>query len=142
MRHRMEYAPVWLLVRTLGALPRPLARAAGIALARLVYLLRSRLRRVGMRNLEIAFPEMGRAERKRTLRGAFTSLGRQMAEFCLFPRYTRENVSTIAVHDGFENFDEARRRGKGVLFLTGHVGGWEIGSFAQSLHGHAPFPFA
>jgi len=51
MRHRLEYAPVWLLVWVIGLLPRPLARAAGIALARLVHLLHGRLRRVGMRNL-------------------------------------------------------------------------------------------
>ena len=27
-------------------------------------------------------------------------------------------------------------RGKGVLFLTAHFGGWEIGSFAHSLFGN------
>ena len=55
MRHRLEYALVWAIVRSLGALPRPVARAAGMALALLVYLLHGRLRRVGMRNLQIAF---------------------------------------------------------------------------------------
>ena len=31
--------------------------------------------------------------------------------------------------DGFENFDAARRRGKGVLFLTGHMSAWELSLF-------------
>ena len=136
MRERLEYAPVWLLVRVLGLLPRPVARALGIALARLVYALHGRLRRVGMRNLEIAFPEKSVRERRRILVGVFSSLGRLLAEVCRFPSYTRENISQIAVYDGFENYDRAHQRGKGVLFLTAHLGGWEIGSFMHSLHGH------
>lgn len=136
MRHKLEYAPVWLLVKVLGALPRPLSRAAGIVLAHLVYWVHSRLRRVGMRNLEIAFPEKTLAERRRILRGTFTTLGRQLAEFCLFPRYTRETASKVILYDGFENFEAAHRRGKGVIFLTAHFGGWELSSFFHSLSGH------
>jgi KDO2-lipid IV(A) lauroyltransferase len=136
MRHRLEYAPVWLLVRILGVLPRPLARAAGIAIAHAVRLLHRRLTRVGMRNLQLAFPEMPERQRKRILRGVFTSLGRLLAEVCRFPRYTPENVSRVAVYDGLENFLAAEQRGKGVLFLTAHLGGWEVGSFAHSLYGH------
>lgn len=136
MRQRLEYALVWALVRSIGKVPRALARAFGIVLARMVYLLHGRLRRVGMRNLQIAFPERSRRERRRILRGVFTSLGRQLAEFCLFPRYTAENVGQIAIYDGFEHFDAARTRGNGVLFLTAHLGGWEIGSFAHSLYGN------
>lgn len=136
MRHKLEYAPVWLLVRALGALPRPLARAAGIAIGRLVYLAHARLRRVGLRNLDLAFPELPRRRKRAILSALFTSLGRQLAEFCLLPRYSRENVSRAAIYDGFENFEAARARGKGVLFLTAHLGGWELGSFVHSLHGH------
>jgi len=136
MRHRLEYAPVWVLVRILGALPRPLARAMGITLGQTVRLLHPRLSRVAMRNLRLAFPEMPETERRRIVRGVFTSLGRLLAEVCRFPRYTAENVSQVAVYDGLENFLEAERRGKGVLFLTAHLGGWEVGSFAHSLYGH------
>lgn len=136
LRHRLEYAPVWLIVRVLGVLPRRLARAGGIALAWLFYLLHFRLRRVAMRNLQIAFPEKSARERRRIVRKLFTGLGRHLAEFCLFPRYTRQNVSQAAVHDGMENYEVARARGKGVLFLTGHFGGWEVGSFVHSIVGH------
>ncbi len=81
MRQRLEYAPVWLLVRALGLLPRPLARAKAIFLVHLVAWLHPRLRRIGLRNLEIAFPEKPLAERRRILRRMFTNLGRQLAEF-------------------------------------------------------------
>ncbi len=136
MRQRLEYALAWLIVKTIGALPRPIARAAAITLAWKVYVLHIRLRRVGMRNLELAFPQKTQRERARILRGVFTSLGRQLAEICLFPKYTRENVRDVVVYDGFENFEQALARGKGVLFLTGHIGGWELSAFAHSLYGH------
>lgn len=136
LRHRLEYAPVWLIVRVLGTLPRPLARAGGIALAWLFYLLHFRLRSVGMRNLEIAFPEKSAGERRRIIRKLFTGLGRHLAEFCLLPRYTRQDVAQAAVYDGMENYEAARAHGKGVLFLTGHFGGWEIGSLVHSIVGY------
>ena len=136
MRHRLEYALVWMIVKGLGALPRSLARAAGISLAYLVYVFHIRLRQVGMQNLAMAFPQKKTGERRRILRGEFISLGRQLAEVCLFPTYTRENVSRVVVYDGFENFERALARGKGVLFLTAHLGGWELSAFAHSLQGH------
>src|ERR1700732_2465523 len=136
MRQRLEYAAAWPFIKILGMLPRPLARAAGIGLARVVYLLHVRLRQGGMRNLSLAFPEKTEAERTRILRGEFDSLGRQLAEVCHFPKYTRENVERVVVYDGLENYERAHARGKGVLFLTAHFGGWELSAFTHSLHGH------
>ncbi len=106
------------------------------AIALLFYNVHRRLRKVGLRNLDMAFRPMSRSEKLKILRTLFRGLGRQMAEFALFPHYTKENMSQVAVYDGFQNFAEAQARGKGVLFLTGHFGGWEIGSFVHSLHGH------
>ena len=136
MRQRLEYALAWVIIKTLGALPRSLSRAAAIALSWTIYLVHVRLRHVGMRNLKLAFPEKTRRERARILRGVFTSLGRQLAEVCLFPTYTLENVGKVVVYDGFENFERALARGKGVLFLTAHLGAWELSAFTHSLYGH------
>jgi KDO2-lipid IV(A) lauroyltransferase len=136
MRRKLEYAAAWPFIKILGVLPRPLSRAFAIALAQVVYLLHFRLRQVGMRNLAMVFPEKSGAERARILRGVFTSLGRQLAELCQFPRYTTTNVDEVVVYDGLENYERAYARGKGVLFLTAHFGGWELSAFAHSLHGH------
>ncbi len=136
MRQRFEYVAAWLIIKPLGILPRSLARAFALSLARMVYLLHPRLRRVGMRNLELAFPEKTASERARILRGEFTSLGRQLAEVCRFPKYTLNNINNVIVYEGFENYERAFARGKGVLFLTAHFGGWELSAFAHSLHGH------
>ncbi|MFZ1140157.1 MAG: lysophospholipid acyltransferase family protein [Candidatus Sulfotelmatobacter sp.] len=136
MRRKLEYAAAWPFIKILGLMPRPLSRAFAIGLAQVVYLLHFRLRQVGMRNLAMVFPEKSVAERTRILRGVFTSLGRQLAELCQFPKYTPENVDEVVVYEGLENYERAYAQGKGVLFLTAHFGGWELSAFAHSLHGH------
>jgi KDO2-lipid IV(A) lauroyltransferase len=136
MRQRLEYAAAWPFIKILGILPRRVSRVIGIGLAWVIYLLHVRLRQVGMRNLGIVFPEKSEAERARILRGEFTSLGRQLAEVCHFPDYTLGNVDQVVVYDGFENYERAHARGKGVLLFAGHFGGWELSSFVLSMHGH------
>src|ERR1700674_708520 len=136
MRRKLEYAAAWPFIKILGLMPRPLSRAFAIGLGQLFYLLHFRLRQVGMRNLEMVFPEKSVAERRRILRGVFTSLGRQLAELCRFPKYTPENVDEVVVYEGLENYETAYAQKKGVLFLTAHFGGWELSAFAHSLHGH------
>jgi KDO2-lipid IV(A) lauroyltransferase len=136
MRRKLEYAAAWPFIKILGILPRPLARVFAIAISRLVYLFHVRLRQVGMRNLEMAFPEKSEKERKRILRAEFTSLGRQLAELCQFPRYTPENIDEVVIYEQLGNYERAYERRKGVLFLTAHFGGWELSAFAHSLHGH------
>lgn len=136
MRHKLEYSFVWMLLRVLGILPRPLARGLCMALGWLVYRSHGKLRRTGLCNLQIAFPEKSEKERRHILRALFLGLGRQLAEFAAFPSYSFENIGKIAIYEGFENFEAARLRGKGILVLTGHFGGWEVGSFAHSIYGH------
>src|ERR1700739_167918 len=136
MRRKLEFAAAWPFIKILGLMPRPLSRAFAIGIGQVVYLLHFRLRQVGMRNLTMVFPEKSVVERRRILRGVFTSLGRQLAELCQFPKYTTENIDEVVAYDGLENYERAYARGKGVLFLTAHFGGWELSAFAHSLHGH------
>jgi KDO2-lipid IV(A) lauroyltransferase len=131
MRRKLEYAAAWPFITLLGILPRPLARAFAITISQCVYLFHVRLRNVGMRNLEMAFPDKSEKERKRILRGEFTSLGRQLAELCQFPRYTPENIDEVVIYEQLENYERAYARGKGVLFLTAHFGAWELSAFAH-----------
>jgi Kdo2-lipid IVA lauroyltransferase/acyltransferase len=136
MRQRLEYAAAWPFIKLFGILPRPLARAVGIGLSYVIYVLHVRLRQVGMRNLHLAFPEKTESERARILRAEFASLGRQLAEVCHFPDYTLDNINDVVVFEGFENYERAHARGKGVLLFAGHFGGWELSSFVLSMRGH------
>jgi KDO2-lipid IV(A) lauroyltransferase len=135
MKEWLEYAAVWLLVKVLGVLPRPMARSLAAGLTRLIYAVMPRLRKVAEINLRIAFPEWSGAQREAAIRGMLRNLGWMVAEFARFPKYTKQNIEQIVVLDGHENFLEGQRRGKGVLYLTGHIGAWELSSFAHALYG-------
>ncbi|MGA7921090.1 MAG: lysophospholipid acyltransferase family protein [Candidatus Acidiferrales bacterium] len=136
MREWLEYAGAWLGLKSLGLLPRPVARFVGAAFARVAYICRPPLRRAAMFNLHLAFPDWSEKQRKRVIRGMVRQLGWMAGEFSQFPKYTRENIERVVVLDGFENFDAGRRSGKGVLFLTGHMSAWELSSFAHALYGY------
>jgi len=135
VRERLEFAAVWVLVRALGALPRGVARAVGAWIGWAAYGLMGRLRRVGLRNLELAYPEWTGERREATLRLVYRNLGYLLAEFCLMSGYTREQAGEFIEYDGLEHYLAARERGKGVLVLTGHLGAWELSSFYHSLVG-------
>jgi Kdo2-lipid IVA lauroyltransferase/acyltransferase len=112
------------------------AEAACGVIARAAYYLHARLRRVGQRNLALAMPELTSRERRAVVKRVFTNLGRLLAEFSQFPRMNRGNIEKIVEYDGFENYERASARGRGVLMLTGHVGAWELCAFAQGIYGH------
>jgi Kdo2-lipid IVA lauroyltransferase/acyltransferase len=136
LRERVEFAAVWVMVQLLGSLSRPLSRSAGAVIGDLAYHALSRLRRVGVRNLNLAFPEMAAQRREQILREEYRNLGYLLAEFCLMSRYTPEQASGFIRYEGLENYLRARDRGKGVLVLTGHLGAWELSSFYHSLMGY------
>jgi KDO2-lipid IV(A) lauroyltransferase len=136
MREKLEFWLVLTVARPLGWLPRGLARWVAGVLAWSVYVLHGRLRRVGMRNLELAFPELSVRERKAILRGVYRSLGRQLVEFCRMTRYTRENTHGWIRYEGLDHYLAAKARDKGVLIVTGHLGAWELSSFYHSLMGY------
>ena len=134
LKTAFEYAAARSLLGILGILPRPLAIASGRAIGRIVYSLPGKLRRTGERNLEIAFPEISDGEKQRLLRGCFESLGRLLAEFSQFPRMTAARLSQIIEYDqrGLADLRQAEKEGRGVIFLTGHLGAWEVLSFGWS----------
>ena len=136
MREWFEYAAVWLVVKGLGRLPRSLARRFAVAAMRSFYALLPRLRKTAETNLRIAFPDWNETQRESVLGGMLRNLGWMAAEFARFPKYSRANIEQIVVLDGHENFMKGQRRGKGVLYLTGHIGAWELSSFAHALYGY------
>lgn len=136
MRDQLEYAPVRMALAAMGHLPRPWARRLGMGITAAFYLAHRRLVQVGQRNLALAFPEMPAAGRTRILRRLYQHLGRQMAEFCLFPTDRRETLPGLMTTVGLEHYLAARALGRGVLVLTAHLGAWELSSFGHSLNGY------
>ena len=135
-RNWLEFLPAWLLLKSLGILPRRAAIFTGKLIARVAYRLHGKLQRTGHRNLTLAMPELSAEERRAILAGVADNLGRLLGEFSQFPKITLKNISNLVVYDGFENYQRAAEQGRGVLLLTGHVGAWELCAFAQGVYGH------
>jgi KDO2-lipid IV(A) lauroyltransferase len=131
----LQYVVAWTFVKTLGALPRTVARSLGAAGARALLFLRPKLRKTAEFNLKLAFPDWNESERNAVMKAMPRHLGWMAAEFARFPRYTAENIENVVILDGHENFLAGQSRGKGVLYLTGHIGAWELSSFAHALYG-------
>jgi KDO2-lipid IV(A) lauroyltransferase len=136
MRENLEFGLVVTVARALGRLPRGLARLFSGGLALAVYWSFGRLRRVGGRNLDLAFPEHSFKWKRAVLRGVYRHLGWQLVEFCRMARYTTENTRGWMRAEGLDHYLAAQARGKGVLIVTGHLGAWELSSFYHSLMGH------
>ena len=136
MKEWIAYAVVSSVVKLAGALPHSLARALAEGLALVLFAVTPKLRKTAEFNLKLAFPQWTGAQREATIRGMVRSLGWMAAEFARMPRYTRKNIEEIIVLDGHENFLEGQRRGKGVLFLTAHMGAWELSSYAHAVYGY------
>jgi KDO2-lipid IV(A) lauroyltransferase len=133
LRNGVEYLIALGAVAKMRWLPRQIAEWAAHVSARLLDLAIPRLRKTAMRNLEIAMPELKLDERSRIADGIFRSIGRMLLAFSRFPDISRENISQWIAYEGFEHYEEAKRRGKGVLFATGHLGNWELSAFAHAL---------
>ncbi len=117
-------------------MPRSLSRRVGAGIGALAFRIAGHLRRVGLCNLQIAYPERTGTWRKQVLSSVFQNLGILLAEFCLMPGYNLEQAKRFVEYDGLEHYLMARDQGKGVLVLTGHLGAWELSSFFHSLMGY------
>ena len=136
VRQWLEYAAMWLVLKTAGILPRRAARAYGAAVAFVFFALAPRLKRIALFNLKLAFPDWSDEKRREVVSGMIGQLGWMGGEFSQFPKYTAERIKEIVVLDGLENFLAAERAGKGVLVLTGHFSAWELAPFAQARFGY------
>ncbi|HVI73392.1 MAG TPA: lysophospholipid acyltransferase family protein [Anaeromyxobacteraceae bacterium] len=92
-------------------------------------------RRVVLANLRLAFPEKSEAERRAIARATYRNLGRLAPEFLLVPRLTRSELDRIFAYEGWDRFEAARARGKGVIACTAHFGNFELLAAAHNLRG-------
>ncbi|TMA67144.1 MAG: lipid A biosynthesis acyltransferase [Deltaproteobacteria bacterium] len=137
-RDWLEYLALRAAFGALAALPLGAALRVGELAALVAYLLDRRHRRVGMRNLEIAFPEKPIRERRRILRASFLNLGRMAVELAHLPRLSAERLRDMVRFADEEWWREATswERSTGVLVLSGHFGNWELLVFAHGMRGH------
>jgi len=133
LRNRTEYGLVLFVVKSLEWAPLGLANRLARVYARLLDRAIPRLRRVAVRNLSLAMPELGAARHAAIVDGVFHSIARLAVSFARFPSIRRENVAQWIRVEGIEHVESAFRQGRGVLFATAHLGNWELSAFAWAL---------
>jgi len=131
----LEYGVARFVLAVFSGLPLRVAMRAGASLAVCFSWFAGRLRRTGERNLEIAFPELSIGQRRRLLHRAFGNLGRLLGVFSHFSN-DNQRLQDLIICEGLDHLSHAQAAGRGVILFTGHIGAWELSSFALSLFGH------
>ena len=132
-RNLAEYGAAMVALKSLEWAPLPVANALARGYARLLDLAIPRLRHVARQNLAMALPEFTPQRHAEIVDGVFRSIARILVCFAKFPAIRRQPLDRWIRLEGGEYFDEALRSGRGVLFLTAHLGNWELSAFAHGL---------
>lgn len=92
-------------------------------------------KKIVMDNLNIAFPEWSEEKKKQIARESVYQLGYSFAEFFFIPSMTPEWLNKNVVFEGWENVEKARLDGKGMFFLSLHLGNGDIAANSIAMNG-------
>ncbi len=124
--HLAETALLHVVAGLFATLPRGIALATGALLGSAMGALGVR-KSVAQSNIERAFPGRDDRWRARVLAEHYRELGRVAADYARLPSLARAPRDRVfSRFQGEEHVHAARARGRGVLFLTGHLGNFEL----------------
>lgn len=119
----------------MGFLPEGMALGLGDLLGRFgASVLRIR-RKVVDRHLALAFPDRSTDWRADVARKCYRHLGREAVAMLLLADLGREELVARTRIVGLEALERALEEGRGIVFVTGHLGNWEIGGAATAARG-------
>jgi len=113
------------LLRLIALIPLGPGLRIGGAGGALAYRLLGKTRRLALTHLAFAFPERPEAERQEIARRMFIHLGRSAMEITSIASFQDRLTDYIRERDR-DVLRAALARGKGVVFVTGHLGNWEL----------------
>lgn len=93
-------------------------------------------RRVAMKNIDIAFPDLSDKEKKKILADSYHNLIWTAVETLALQRNPDVRKSWICEAEGREHFADALAAKKGIIGIAGHIGNWELA--ASALAGEVP----
>ena len=136
-RFAVEAALVRAVTACVSLLPMSAARACGHGFGRLVFWVDAFHRRIAIENLTHAFPSRPAPERRELAKAMFAHFGGLVFELLKFGTLTREQMSALMEVEGLERIQAEHARGKGVFFITGHFGYWEMQAITHPFHSPA-----
>jgi Kdo2-lipid IVA lauroyltransferase/acyltransferase len=113
-------------------LPRSLAMSLGRGAGRLVGALDRRHVAVADENLRHAFPDWDPERRLRVARGVYAHFGQMIMDILWLHGHSRDEVMSRLDVVGREHADRALARGRGAIFVTAHLGNWEVIGLAHA----------
>ena len=72
-------------------------------------------------------------EQRRIARECFQNLGRTFSEVLSLENLNRNDVNRLVIFEGDEFLKETMASGRGAIFVTGHVGNWELLAVAVAM---------
>ncbi|MEQ1907344.1 MAG: lysophospholipid acyltransferase family protein [Vicinamibacterales bacterium] len=133
IRHRLEYFGVRTLIAAVRLMPNAVVDACGSALGRTFHAFDRAHRRVAERNVAAAFPTRTPAEHAAIVHGTFEHFGRLLFQLLKFSTLSDAKMLACVEFEGEERVRAAYSQGKGVLFVTGHFGYWELQALVHAL---------
>lgn len=122
---RYLFIRAWLV--PLQLIPLGAASWLGERLGLFVFTFIGSQRRKALASITTAYPEKAEAERRALARESFRHLGRSVMEMvCIRQFDARRHTLVEWEPKARAAMDAALARGKGVVFVTGHVGNWEL----------------
>ncbi len=88
---------------------------------------------VAYENLKIAYPEKDENFWSDIAKKAYENLGITITEWAAFPYFAKEDIDNLIEFENVEVVSEALKEKKGVVFLSGHFGNWELCALAAGL---------
>jgi KDO2-lipid IV(A) lauroyltransferase len=133
------YRFVQFLIFISNVVPRVLwLKLCGI-LGRIAYLFAGKSRSRIVKHLSLAFPEKTSEQVKKLSRHVFEFLGKNAGEMLRATRVkTLSDLQQFLVTDGLDNYERAIKKGKGVIFLTCHLGAFDLQVSNMALRGLNP----
>ncbi len=138
LTHRIVFVLVWCFLGLLRVIPRGWAHTFCRSIATVAFHLDRRHRQVGLINLDFAFPQESQSWKLQTLKASYRQLGDLAVELSRLSGETKRSLADRVVYDpgfGLEHYENARSDGRGVLFLTAHIGAWELLPVGHALLG-------
>jgi len=134
----IQVAVFYILTLIAAFLPAFITYRLGGMVGLLIPLIVPKRRAIAIDNISRALPFMKSHplwnnpcdDPKKLARETFKNLGRSLMEVCRLYQGHGENIFASIDLRGAEHYTAARLRGKGVVFLTGHCGNWELMALA------------
>ncbi len=112
-------------IRVVARLPLGAALWLGTVVGRVAWMAARRTRRLSLEHLAVAFPEIPKAERRRIARASLVHLAQVGLEALTLP--ADRLVAYVSIAPGGEELvRRAMAAGRGVVFVAGHIGNWEL----------------